>query len=138
MCLAKEGYISSQFTPSLFKHTTRDIAFSLVVDDFGVKYTKNEDAKQLIKTIMSRYDCKASCNHNFYLGITLEWDYEKRIYKLSIPEYVKQVLCKFQYITQQKCYSPSPYTPPIYGKEQYMAKMDTSALISAENKKLLQ
>ena len=40
--LAKEGYIPSQFTPGLFTHKTRDIAFSLVVDDFGVKYTKKK------------------------------------------------------------------------------------------------
>ena len=33
--LAKEGYVPSRFTPGLFTHKTRDIIFSLVVDDFG-------------------------------------------------------------------------------------------------------
>jgi hypothetical protein len=36
--LAKQGCIPSKFTPGLFTHKTRSIAFSLVVDDFGVKY----------------------------------------------------------------------------------------------------
>ena len=31
--LAAEGYKPSRFTPGLFAHETRDIAFSLVVDD---------------------------------------------------------------------------------------------------------
>jgi hypothetical protein len=41
--LAKQGYIPSKFTPGLFTCKTRSIAFSLVVDDFGVKYEKKED-----------------------------------------------------------------------------------------------
>ena len=49
--LANEGYVPSTFTPGLFTHKTKDIAFSLVVDDFGVKYTNKEDADHLIKTI---------------------------------------------------------------------------------------
>ena len=53
--LALQGYEASKFTPGLFTHKTRDIAFSLVVDDFGVKYTKKEDAEHLLKTIQDRY-----------------------------------------------------------------------------------
>ena len=101
--LAKEGYLPSQFTPGLFTHKTRDIAFSLVVDDFGIKYTK-KDAEHLIKTIMDRYEGKVSWDPDYYLGMTLEWDYIKRTCKLSMPEYVKQALCKFQHIMKQKCY----------------------------------
>ena len=57
--LSKAGYIPSKFTPGLFTHKTRDIAFSLVVDDFGVKYTKKEDAEHLLQTIQNRYPAKA-------------------------------------------------------------------------------
>jgi hypothetical protein len=35
--LAKQGYIPSEFTPGLFTHKTRSMAFSLVVDDFWCK-----------------------------------------------------------------------------------------------------
>jgi hypothetical protein len=42
VALAKQGYIPSKFTPGLFTHKTRSIAFSLVVDDFGVKYEKRK------------------------------------------------------------------------------------------------
>ena len=47
--LGLDGYFPSRFTPGLFTHKTRDIAFSLVVDNFGVKYTKKEDAEHLVK-----------------------------------------------------------------------------------------
>ena len=95
--LAEEGYIPSKFTPGLFKHKTRDIAFSLVVDDFGVKYTKKEDAQHLIDTISSRYTCKAEWNPTFYLGITMEWDYINRTCTLSMPGYALEALLKFQH-----------------------------------------
>ena len=35
--LAKGGYVPTDRTPGLFKHDTRPIYFSLVVDDFDVK-----------------------------------------------------------------------------------------------------
>ena len=47
--LAKEDYVSSKFTPGLFISKTRDIAFSLVVNGFCLKYTKKEDAEHLLK-----------------------------------------------------------------------------------------
>lgn len=52
--LAKEGYIPSKFTAGLYTHKTRKIAFSLVVDGFGVKYIHKEDADHLATTIGNR------------------------------------------------------------------------------------
>ena len=56
--LAEEAYVPSKFTPGLFTHKTRDIAFSLVEDDFGVKYTNREDAENFAVTIKKRYSMK--------------------------------------------------------------------------------
>ena len=42
--LAKHGYRQSVTTPGLWKHDTRPICFSLVVDNFGVKYVGEEHA----------------------------------------------------------------------------------------------
>ena len=44
-------YTHAGFTPGLFIHATRDTFFSLVVDDFGVKYTARNDALYLIDTL---------------------------------------------------------------------------------------
>ena len=49
--LQLDGYTRAGFTPGLFKHATRDNFFSLVIDDFGVKYTAKNDALHLIYTL---------------------------------------------------------------------------------------
>ena len=69
--LGLEGYVPSKFTPRLFTLKTRDIVFWLVVDVFGVRYTKREDAEYLLKTIQDRYSIKVDWDSTFYLGMAL-------------------------------------------------------------------
>ena len=45
--LNKHGYRQSKLVPGLWKHDTRPIQFTLVVDDFGVKYVGEEHAQHL-------------------------------------------------------------------------------------------
>jgi hypothetical protein len=117
--LAKQGYVPSKFTPGLFTHKTRKIAFSLVVDVFGVKYGKKEDMDHLVKTLGDRYPIKVDLKAEFYLGITIKWDYNKRTAKLSMPGYVKEALLEFQHKGTNEIIfnSPSPYM-----HLQYMAR----------------
>jgi hypothetical protein len=49
--LAKDGYQPTQHTHGLWKHDTRPISFSLVVDDLGVKYVGREHAEHLMECI---------------------------------------------------------------------------------------
>ena len=49
--LQLHGYTHSGFTPGIFKHATLDTILSLVVDDFGVKYTARNYALHLIDTL---------------------------------------------------------------------------------------
>ena len=49
------GYTRAGFTPGLFKNATQDTLFSLVVDDFGVKYTAKNIALHLIDTLKKKY-----------------------------------------------------------------------------------
>ena len=46
--LAKFGYTPSTKTPALWRHSPRNISFSLVVDDFGVKYVGKDNADHII------------------------------------------------------------------------------------------
>ena len=76
--LAPHGYYQSQLVPGLWKHHTRPIQFTLVVDDFGVKYTRKEDALHLIAAIKAcKYRVKEDWTGGKYIGITLDWDYQK-------------------------------------------------------------
>ena len=138
--LAKEGYIPAKFTPGLYTHKTRPIAFSLVVDDFGVKYINKEDMEHLIAALGKKYPIKVDWKAEFYLGMTIKWDYNNRTAKLSMPGYVKEALLEFQHESTNgiKYNSPSPYTPPVYGKKQQMAKIDDTKPINKQETKLLQ
>ena len=49
--LAPLGYYEVAHTPGLWRHVTRWVQFTLVVDDFGVKYVGKEHAEHLIRTI---------------------------------------------------------------------------------------
>ncbi len=51
--LAPFGYHKCVETPGLWKHASRPLTFTLVVDDFGVKYESKEDVDQLIESIKS-------------------------------------------------------------------------------------
>ena len=51
--LEPAGYYEVAHTPGLWRHVTRPVQFSLVVDDFGVKYVGKENAKHLIQAINS-------------------------------------------------------------------------------------
>ena len=58
--LNKHGYRQSKLVPGLWKHDTRPIQFTLVVDDFGVKYVGEEHAQHLKNTLDEHY--KLTCD----------------------------------------------------------------------------
>ena len=54
--LEVHGYHEVEHTPGLFYHETRPIWFTLVVDDFGVKYVGKKHAKHLMKVLSEFYE----------------------------------------------------------------------------------
>ena len=48
---ASEGYKQYQFTYWLYRHKTRNITFSLLVDNFGVTNIEKKVIDHLIKTL---------------------------------------------------------------------------------------
>jgi hypothetical protein len=83
--LAKDGYRPTQHTHGLWKHDTRPISFSLVVDDFGVKYVGREDAEHLMECIKKIYTISSDWKGSAYCGLTKEWDYKNGTVDLSLP-----------------------------------------------------
>jgi hypothetical protein len=72
--LAPFGYAECENTPGLWCHETRPISFTLVVDNFGVKYVNKEDVDHLIASIKTTYSLTEDWTGNLYCGIVLEWD----------------------------------------------------------------
>ena len=80
------------------------------------------NAEHLAKKIGDRYPIKCNWDPDFYLGMTMEWDYKNRTVTLSMPGYVQEALLKFQHIYgEMKCHSPSPYTPSQYRIKMQLA-----------------
>ena len=53
--LAQNGYTQSIHTPGLWTYAWRPICFTLVVDDFGIKYVGEEHALHLKNTLEQNY-----------------------------------------------------------------------------------
>jgi hypothetical protein len=54
--LASFGYYQALHTPGLLLHKTRPIAFSLIVDDFAVKYVGKQHADHLRNTLLQSFE----------------------------------------------------------------------------------
>ena len=69
--LTDHDYYEVPYTPGLFTHNTRPIWFTLVVDDFGIKYNGKEHADHLLKVLRGHYSVEVDWNGALYCGITL-------------------------------------------------------------------
>ena len=95
--LAKYRYAPVACTPSLWKHRTRNFAFTLVVDDFGIKYVDKNHLDHLLNAIRDQYSVTVDMTGSKYLGLTLEWNYTDGTVFISMPGYIKTTLHKFQH-----------------------------------------
>jgi hypothetical protein len=68
--LKNHGYTQCKTMPGLWKHNSRPIAFSLVVNDFGMKYVGKENAQHLLRTIRKYYKCSRNWEGEQYCGLT--------------------------------------------------------------------
>ena len=50
------GYEPEPITPGLWRHNKNGITFTLVVDNFGIKYRRKEDTMNLIHALQEKYD----------------------------------------------------------------------------------
>ena len=53
--LAPQGYYELPQTAGLWKHTNLPVQLTMVVDDFGVKYDRKENALHLINALKQNY-----------------------------------------------------------------------------------
>jgi len=111
--LAPFGYYECVNTPGLWYHVSRPISFTLVVDDFGVKFVGKEHADHLIASIKSTYKkLTEDWTGSLYCRITLDWDYVGRTVDISMPGYIKKKLQEYKHSFPgrlQNCpYSPEP------------------------------
>eukprot|EP00956_Cyclotella_meneghiniana_P007050 scaffold9575_cov44-Cyclotella_meneghiniana.AAC.1 len=137
--LNKEGYYKSLIAPGLWKHKTRDIQFVLVVDDFGIKYTKKNDLDHLIKLLKSHYDVSVDLDGKEFVKIELDWDYDKGEVHLSMEPYLRKALRQFDNLVPKKRRdSPYPHVESKYGAKEQFAEYDTSPAVGKEGQTYIQ
>ena len=138
--LAPHGYRPVPITPGLWHHETRDLSFTLVVDDFGVKYVAEDDAKHLISCLKQHYKVSEDWTGSRYISLNLDWDYDKRTCDISMPGYVERALQRFQHpMPTRPQDSPHAWQAPVYGaKTQYVSEPDDSPFLDAANQKRVQ
>ena len=128
--LVPHGYRPTR-TPGLWKHDNKPISFTLIVDDFGVKYIHKKDAEDLMEILRAHYEAiTTDWTGSLYSGITLYRDYKHGKVNLSMPGYVLKALFEFQHDLPDKCTLTShPYVPPVYGKKVQIAQQESNAPI---------
>jgi hypothetical protein len=132
--LAPFGYYPARHTPGLWLHKTRPILFTLVVDDFAVKYVGKHHAEHLRNALLRTYELTTEWTATVYSSMTLKWDYKKRTCDISMSSYVSNVLSKFQHdAPKHPQHTPSRYVTPVSGaKTQYATKDETPPLTAQQ------
>ena len=96
--LKPHGYYKVEHTPGLWQNKWRPSSFTLVVDNFGVKYVGKEHALHLLSILEAKYPAVATdWEGKIYCGITLEWNYDEGCVDKLMPGYIKRLLAKFKY-----------------------------------------
>ena len=86
-----------------------------MVDDFGVKHVGKDTADYIIQVLKKLYTISIDWTGSLYCGLTINWDYNKRICDISIPTYIREALHKFQHPAPSRPQdNPHAWNQPVY------------------------
>ena len=139
--LESNDYMQAKNTPCLFKHTTDDIEFSLITDDFLVRYGNKQSADKLLKIMSEKYPMTHDWSCVKYAGLNIKLNYDKnRSVTISMDGYIEAILKRFKIVTTHNVYSPEFYTQINYAsKESQLTKViDESPICTDAEKTLIQ
>eukprot|EP00804_Cyclotella_cryptica_P031011 CCRYP_013601-RB/>CCRYP_013601-RB protein AED:0.37 eAED:0.20 QI:0/-1/0/1/-1/1/1/0/551 len=138
--LTHKGYYQCECTPGLWCHKWRPVMFTLIVDDFGVEYVGKQHALHLRDNIKAHYDITKNWQGSLYSGINLDWNYTKRTCRLTMNDYIANVLTKYNHPSPKKPVL-SPYkaaTISFGAKVQYTAEPDSIPALNKAGVKRVQ
>jgi hypothetical protein len=138
--LAPHGYRPCEHTHNLWRHDTKPVNFTLVVDDFGIKYVGKENADHLLNALKENYEVTEDWAGKLYCGISLKLDYENKTVDLSMPGYIADALHKFQHKHPERPqHAHYPEHKPHYGsKVQLTPEVIDSPTLTPQGKKRIQ
>ena len=133
------GYTPSISKPGLWKHKQHPIAFTLVVDNFGIKYVDKAGIQHLLQALQTKYKVTKDWEGTQYIGLIIAWDYNARTCKIAMPGYIKRALQQFKHSKPKKSKDATHcWIKPTYSKLMQFAEVDNSPFLDAGNKKRIQ
>lgn len=140
--LSNNGYTQAPNTPCLFRHHTDDIEFTLITDDFGVRYGNKVAADKLLEVMSRKYTMTHDWSGIKYAGFDILNDYDPRNKRceLSMNGYMAAVLRRFKFNATHNVFSPEFFQPINYGtRESQLTKpADTTSPLSADDINVVQ
>ena len=116
--LHPHGYYEVPHTPGLWKHIACPISFTLVVDDFSIKYISREHVDHLLEVLKKHYKLAEDRKGELYCGIKLKWDYVNQHVGISMPGYVQKPVDRHRHpLPTEPQHAPHPIPPRTYGAE---------------------
>ena len=88
------GYKQVIGSPGVWTHATRKTVFCLCVDDIAVKYYNNDDKQHLLTAFQNHYKCHIDHKGTHYMGLQLNWEYDKGYVEIWLPHYIENLLEK--------------------------------------------
>jgi hypothetical protein len=112
--LNKIGYHQSMLVPGLWSHTWRPVHFTLVIDDFRVKYVGKKHAIHLKQNLKENYKLTLKWDGQQYIGITLDWDYNRQqVHTRNCDELPESSLLASNELSSQPLFTLSSYHDKI-------------------------
>ena len=116
------------------------MVFVLIVDDFGIEYIERRHADHLLAALKETYQVTTDWTGAKFAGIDITWDYAKRTCRITMNDYIANVLLKYNHKKPAKPQqSPHIHREIVYGtKEQLVPDNDTSPPLNAAGIKRIQ
>ena len=110
-----------------------------MVDDFTVKYTREQDANHLISALKENYEIMIDQSATKHIGLTIGWDYENEKVHTLMPGYLSKAFVRFKHeMPHKKQNSPHPHVIPNYGaKAQFTEPEDDLPPLGVDETKFI-
>jgi hypothetical protein len=126
-CILANELLQKQFAPHgyykcvnilrIWRHVTCLITFSLVVNNFGIKYVGKEHVNHLTKRLKEKYKLTKDWTGDLHSGISPKWNYVARTLYISMLRYIKKQLLKYKHTMRQIQHCPYSPEPKRYGTD---------------------
>jgi hypothetical protein len=125
--LKRHGYHQCYSTPCLYHNKHNGIYFTLIVDDYLIKYKHKQDAEHLLNALQTEYEVSVDWGGTRYLGMKMDRNIDAGYMDLSMPGYVQAALTRFNVpLPTKPTISPAKYSQRNFQTPDYEILDDQS------------